>query len=452
MKRRPKRRQARPIARKKQIGHSAQGHPDHAKDAAEYEYLKHVHTVRLPWERPDGLEVDLSAIPPRNYVFEGGEMIEISDPIEYATRVQQKASKLTTYRLMRDDDTPRIEHTSKPLLKVLLTLPPWFSLYLSDRVKLGDDPRALSNLMVQVLAVGLDEAARLTGYRKVSLTSHTDTRSGHGEPNLTRYLPADPDPQPPCAGTVLGLVGLHAVGVDRQIRVGANVAPASLAHYESNLAKYRDRHGETALPTDIAVARAIDDRVDRLLKDDITPYKRAYVRWHGEQTQRAMENTMVHQRDRADRLASENAALSQSLLEAKKERDAAHEASKRLSEHLAEAADRADAAVRIADSLARELHQSRTEVGSLREENKRIQVERDLAEKMAEKATQAQLAAEAEAKDLRAQLARAPSEESPAQPPVPSLDDLLGSLDTSEARAQEALRKRADAKKHRPDV
>ncbi|MDX2186148.1 MAG: hypothetical protein SFV32_04375 [Opitutaceae bacterium] len=75
----------------------------------------------------------------------------------------------------------------------------------------------------------------------------------------------------------LHLAGPWTVGVDRQLRAGAQIGADKVRNFESNVAKFRARYGAEAIPLDVALARALDVGAEEAIGDDLAPFKSTYA-------------------------------------------------------------------------------------------------------------------------------------------------------------------------------
>lgn len=106
----------------------------------------------------------------------------------------------------------------------------------------------------------------------LAIAAHTDTSDLHVDLVVSTNCPE--------GGRLsggLGQVGPWCVGVDRQLASRAQINPRKLAQYKRSVANFRHRHGETATPFDVQLARAFDEAAGAILGEQLRPYIDAYA-------------------------------------------------------------------------------------------------------------------------------------------------------------------------------
>ena len=186
----------------------------------------------------------------------------------------QEAKDRTTYQSWTSrHGRPELvtRRASSPIQIHTVVWHPAVSDWIADQVAKGLDPKpALREMLARYLPV-MEQL--FAGQRHLlALAVHTDTDDPHLDIVVSRQ-----GPKGRIGRAGLRAVGPWIVGVDRQLRAGAQVSPEKLAQYQRAKANFTRRYGEGAKPFDIVLTRAFDAAAEAVLGGQLPPYLAAYA-------------------------------------------------------------------------------------------------------------------------------------------------------------------------------
>jgi hypothetical protein len=160
-----------------------------------------------------------------------------------------------------------------PIKILTTTFPPWLSDYVEDAQRHGQDPRAqlleIRNQWLGTACALLSSARHILGF-----AFHGDTDDPHFDIAVSR--------QDGSGGRIgragLRIAGPWCVGTDRQVRAGAKISTRKRAQLTRSVRNFRWRYGDHAVPTDIALARALDDIARGIIGPELDRWMTAYAR------------------------------------------------------------------------------------------------------------------------------------------------------------------------------
>lgn len=261
----------------RQIRHPAARSASHRADKAAAEARKESTTIRVPTPALVSPVRPFSAfgIESHEAIFDGENWRSCEGSEEFADYLEEKCQELSwfTQHTHRAGKPAKMRRkTPTPLEVITVTCPPWLSDWVFGRLASGQAPTAALEASRDALldaAFALFEGKRhLLGY-----AFHADTYDLHFDLIVSRQ-----DGQ----GGRIGESGLHlagpwTVGVDRQLRAGAEIGADKERNFERNIGKFRARYGVEAVPLDVALARALDEGTEKAIGIDLAPFKSAYA-------------------------------------------------------------------------------------------------------------------------------------------------------------------------------
>jgi hypothetical protein len=163
-------------------------------------------------------------------------------------------------------------HVASPVEVQTTTCPPWLSDWIAHVIAQGRDPRpklaAIRNAWIPAALLLIKGERHVLGY-----AFHCDTDDPHFDLCWSR--------QDGVGGRIghpgLQRAGPWCVGVDRQVRVGANINAEKRGQLRSSVANFRRRYGMAAIPLDVALARVLDAAADSVLGTELQPFREAYA-------------------------------------------------------------------------------------------------------------------------------------------------------------------------------
>jgi len=261
---------------RRQLRHPASRSKSHRLDKQQGDARRQTEWIGLDApERPSPAR-SFTGLTGHEYTFADGQWRRCDGPEEFA-------DYLETQRMLRSwfrDRTQRQgvpvtmrREVKHPLDFATTTFPPWLSDWTAAEIAAGRDPRPK---LAAIRHAWLPGAQKMfEGERFVlGYAFHADTDDLHFDLALSRQ-----DGEGGRIGaTGLHLVGPWCVGVDRQIRAGADVRAEKRSQMRRSVANFRRRYGEDAVPLDVTLARALDAAADTVLGAELTPYREAYAR------------------------------------------------------------------------------------------------------------------------------------------------------------------------------
>jgi hypothetical protein len=209
------------------------------------------------------------------YRFDGEHWWRCNLPEEFADYLEREARKRDFYRsrTRRNGVEVDMRRPATPLENLTTTFAPWLSDWTAAEIAAKRDPRtrlaAIRNGWLEAVEAKLSAHRYILGY-----ALHADTDDLHFDLILSRQ-----DGLGVRIGqTGLRLAGPWCVGVDRQLRAGAQINGEKRSQLRRSVANFRHRYGGDAVPLDVQLARALDAAAEQVLGDELTPYREAYAR------------------------------------------------------------------------------------------------------------------------------------------------------------------------------
>lgn len=211
------------------------------------------------------------------YTHDGENWHRCQAPEEFADFVEREAARRSWYRsttTRKGVPVEMLRRVDSPIEVLTTTFAPWLSDWTAAELAGGYDPRPF----LGVVRAEFLKAAKmlLAGQRHVlGYAFHCDTDDPHFDLILARQ---DGD-----GGRIgeagLRLVGPWCVGVDRQVRCGAQISPDKCRQLTRSVANFRRRYAgqPDAVPLDVALARALDAATELAVGLDLPPYVKAYA-------------------------------------------------------------------------------------------------------------------------------------------------------------------------------
>jgi hypothetical protein len=207
--------------------------------------------------------------------FDGMRWSRCRGPEEFADYLEEESQRRSTFV----DETQRrgkrvlMKRKARTPLEILTTtFPPWLSEWVAAELRAGRDPRPnLAKIRSTWMGKVVD---RLQGERfLLGYAFHADTDDLHFDVCVSRQ-----DGKGGRIGAAgLGLVGPWCVGVDRQLRAGAQIAPIKRSQLSRSVANFRRREGADAVPLDVQFARELDATADDVIGPALSLFKAAYA-------------------------------------------------------------------------------------------------------------------------------------------------------------------------------
>ncbi len=260
---------------RRQQRHSASRSRSHRRDKAQGEARQKTAWIGVEAPQHPSPERAFGALVGHEYIHENGQWRRCDDPEAYANYLEHEAGRRGWYRstTTRQGQAVDMKRPATAVEILTSTFSPWLSDWTADEIAAKRDPR---QKLAAVRTKWLEAAHGLLGGLRYLLgyAFHADTDDLHFDLALSRQ-----DGEGGRIGQAgLGLVGPWCVGTDRQLRAGAEVHPDKRRQMRRSVANFRRREGETAVPLDIALARALDAAAEEVIGPELLPYREAYAK------------------------------------------------------------------------------------------------------------------------------------------------------------------------------
>lgn len=257
-----------------QRAHSCARSAGHQRDKAQAEARALTDWIAIPDSRPPKRERSIE-LASHEFTFDGARFHRCQGAEEYPRYLEAEATKRNWFwqETTRHGRPSRFRRRARTALEIhVITFAPWLAAHVQDEIENGRDPLpTLARIRERFMA---KVAARLAGKRHiVGLAFHGDVPD-HPHWDLCLSRQAGDGTRIGAAG--LGLAGPWVVGVDRQLRSGASIAPAKEARFRGNLRKCAERTG-TEQPHDVALARDLDDTASEVIGTALVPFMARYA-------------------------------------------------------------------------------------------------------------------------------------------------------------------------------
>jgi hypothetical protein len=256
----------RPLRTLSDFGHSPEDFDVHKEQKAAGESRDAERWLLLP--SSPGLSTESAetfGLVGHNFILRDGIPVQVSSQ-EYvdflATEKKKRSSYVGPKRRGQKITQTRIK-CGTPLVEITPTPAPWVGdfFYIGAQTAPDRVEAALVELSMRLVPV----IERLTGCRVLSFSLHFDTGARRAHPNfaLTKVTGDENGVMRLIKKDGLRLAGPWAVGVDRQQRSGIVYGPND-AKLRRALDKFRERHPDWGLPTDIQICRCFDEIAEEL--------------------------------------------------------------------------------------------------------------------------------------------------------------------------------------------
>lgn len=258
-----------------QLRHPASRSKSHQRDKREGEARQKTAWIGVEAPCHPSPERSFGPLQGHEYIHENGQWQRCTDPEAFANYLEGEARRRGWFM----DTTQRkgvpvaMKRTvAAPLDILTVTFPPWLSDWTAEEIAAQRDPRPKLAAARNHWLAGVQTL--LTGMRHLlGFACHMDTDDPHFDLALSR--------QDGAGGRIgeagLGLAGPWTVGVDRQLRAHAEIDPDKRRQMQRNVAKYRQRYGQEAIPLDVALARAFDAAAVETIGPELLRFREAYA-------------------------------------------------------------------------------------------------------------------------------------------------------------------------------
>ncbi|MEJ1973543.1 MAG: hypothetical protein WDM96_14095 [Lacunisphaera sp.] len=208
------------------------------------------------------------------FTFDGSRWARCSSPEGFADYLEAEGDRRSTFidETQRRGVAVKMKRKAGTPIEVLTTtFPPWLSEWVATELRAGRDPRTQ---LAKIRSAWMGKVfERLQGERfLLGYAFHADTDDLHFDVCVSRQ-----DGKGGRVGDAgLGLVGPWCVGVDRQLRAGAEIAPIKRSQLLRSVANFRHREGADAVPVDVQFARDLDGAADEVIGPALSFFKTAY--------------------------------------------------------------------------------------------------------------------------------------------------------------------------------
>lgn len=262
----------------RQRRHPASRSESHRRDKKEAEARGESLVVRVPAPAHPCADRPFVAmgLEGHEFTFDGARWSRCEGPEEFADHLELEGERRASFV----DETRRRGVAVKmkrkvgtPIEVLTTTFPPWVSEWVAAELRSGRDPRPqLARIRSAWMGKVMD---RLQGERfLLGYAFHADTDDLHFDVCVSRQ-----DGKGGRIGAAgLGLVGPWCVGVDRQLRAGAEIAPLKRSQLSRSVANFRRREGASAVPLDVQFARDLDSAADDVIGPALSLFKTAYAK------------------------------------------------------------------------------------------------------------------------------------------------------------------------------
>jgi hypothetical protein len=262
----------------RQQRHPASRSESHIKDKQEGEARRRTSWVPVASPEPPSPKRDFAALglTGHEFILEDNRWRLCQDGEEFADYLVAQARKRSEYmRKTRRHGNPVEVRTrvAAPIKVLTTTFSPWLSEWTFQKLSQGEPVseklKLIGNLWMAGALKLLKEYAYLLGF-----SFHADTSNPHFDLCLSRQDGKGGRIGPPG----FGLMGPWVVGVIRQLRAGAKIAPEKRSQCQRSLDNFVRRYGKDAsAPLDVHLARNLDIASDEVLGGELEVYRIAYA-------------------------------------------------------------------------------------------------------------------------------------------------------------------------------
>lgn len=261
--------------RKAQFRHPGSRGKGHKRDKAQGEARQETAWLGVDAPQRPSPQRAFPGMDGHEYRYDGKAWHRCPGPEEFGDYLEAEAKRRGHYmsRTTRKGVEVDMKRPVKTPLEVqTTTLAPWVSDWLAAELAEERDPRRklieIRNRWLAAAQQALDGQRYVLGY-----AFHCDTDDPHFDLILSRQ-----DGQGGRIGTPgLRLVGPWCVGVNRQVRAGAEIYAEKRNQLQRSVANFRHRYGAEAKPLDVTLASALDAAADAVLGEALQPFREAYA-------------------------------------------------------------------------------------------------------------------------------------------------------------------------------